>query len=81
MLNLVHRGPSGLPRRGRSCRNTDTLENELRVREMKYREAVDELKKAEFNNEALQREVAALRGGSKISPEEAARTFGLSALL
>jgi len=59
------------------CRNRDVLENELRARDMQYREAVDELKKAEFQNEALQRELDALRRGSKIGPEEAARTFGL----
>lgn len=60
------------------CRsNQQLLESELRAREIQYHEAMDELKRSEFQNEALQRELNDLRRGSKISPEDAARTFGL----
>ena len=59
------------------CRNRDLLENELRARDIQYRETLDELKKAELHNEALQREVYSLRRGSKISPEQALHTYGL----
>ena len=63
------------------CRNNDLLENELRARDIQYREILDDLKKTEFINEALQRENDALRRGSKISPEQAAQTFGLKQIV
>src|SRR5579871_3461828 len=60
------------------CRNrTDLVENELRERDKQYREALDELGKADHRSEAQQREIDALRHGATISPEVAAQTFGL----
>jgi hypothetical protein len=61
------------------CRtnNADLLENELRARDIQFREAIDELKKSEFQKEALQREVESLRRGTHFSPEAAAQIFGL----
>ncbi len=60
------------------CRNrTDLVENELRERDRQYREALEELGKSDHRSEAQQREIAALRQGATISPEQAAQTFGL----
>src|SRR5262245_14158455 len=60
------------------CRNNQELvENDLRARDLQYREALDELLKSEGRTEALQRENEALRKGSKITPEQAALTYGL----
>lgn len=59
------------------CRSNDLLENELRARDFQYRELLDELKKSEFHNEALQRELQAIRQGRPLSPEQAAQTFTL----
>jgi hypothetical protein len=61
------------------CRNNnELLENELRVRDNKYREALEEQRAAELRVEALQREVLALRqGNAPVTPEVAAQTFGL----
>ena len=60
------------------CRNkTDLVEMELRTRETMYREALEEQRRIEGHNLALQREIEALRQGSKITPETAAQTFGL----
>src|SRR5687767_15118264 len=58
-------------------KNNDLLENELRARDIQYREALDELGKAELRNDSLYRENEALRKGSKLTPEQAAQTFGL----
>jgi hypothetical protein len=55
----------------------DLLENELRERDRQYREALDELGKADHRSEAQQREIEALRKGAPITPEQAAQTFGL----
>ncbi|MCI0379124.1 MAG: hypothetical protein L0215_16065 [Gemmataceae bacterium] len=60
-----------------ACKNKDLVENELRARDIQYREALEELGKAETRNDSLLREVEALRKGSKLSPEKAALTFGL----
>ena len=59
------------------CRNKDVLENELRVRDFQYRDLLDDLKKSEFHNDSLQREIEAMRKGSPVTPEQAAQTFGL----
>lgn len=60
------------------CRNrTDVVEGELRTRETLYREALEEQRRSEARVEALQREVEALRKGSKLLPEQAAQTFGV----
>lgn len=59
------------------CRNTDLVETELRTRDQQYRQALDDLGKLESYNDALQRELAALRQGHAPLPEHAAPTFGL----
>jgi hypothetical protein len=62
------------------CRSgNDLVESELRRKEMLYRDALAELKSAETRNEALQRELDAIRhaGPSPLPPEVAAPTFGL----
>jgi DNA-binding transcriptional regulator YiaG len=55
----------------------DLLEAELRKKEEMYRELLESCSSAEARSEALSAEVAALRKGAKVTPEEAARTFGL----
>ncbi len=68
--------PVLLPSTG--CRNkTDLVEAELRSRSHQYREALEEQQRSEFRIMALQREIEALRQGSKITPEQAVQTFGL----
>lgn len=60
------------------CRNTtDKVEAELRNREVMYREAVEEQRRAEAQIVALHREIEALRVGAKVTPEQAAQAFGL----
>jgi hypothetical protein len=60
------------------CRHkSDLVENELRERDNQYREALEELGKAEHRSDAQQREIEALRKGAPITPEQAAQTFGL----
>lgn len=67
--------PLGLTPSG--CKNKDALENELRSRDIQYREALEELGKAEHRTEAQEREIEALRHGATVTPEQAAQTFGL----
>ena len=60
------------------CRNkTDIIEAELRTKETLYRESLEEQRRSEARIQALQFEIDALRLGSKITPEQAASTFGL----
>ncbi len=59
------------------CKRNDLVENELRERDKQYREALDELGRADHRTEAQQREIEALRKGAPITPEQAAQTFGL----
>jgi hypothetical protein len=62
------------------CRsNCDLVEAELRTREMQLADLRTERDHLHADNDALQREIAALRGGSptKLSPEEASQTFTL----
>src|SRR5579883_378442 len=65
------------------CRsNTDLVESELRHKEALYREALDELKRIEAHNDALQREIVALRQSTPpaalpVPPPEVASAFGL----
>lgn len=61
------------------CRhnNSELLEAELRARDLQFREALEELGKAEARNQALWFELEAVRKGSKVPPEHAAQTFGL----
>jgi hypothetical protein len=62
-----------------ACRhnNNQLLENELRAKEALYRDTLQDLKRIEAQNEALQREVAARHAGPPLPPEVAAPTFGL----
>jgi hypothetical protein len=59
------------------CKNNDLLENELRSKDNQYRDALEELGRAEHRSAAQQREIEALRRGAKVTPEQAAQTFGL----
>ncbi len=61
------------------CRTggSDVLENELRKKDVQYRELLDDFTSTEARNETLQRENEALRKGAKITPEQAAATFGV----
>lgn len=59
------------------CRRNDLVENELRARDVQYREALEEMMRTESINENLRRENDALRAGSNLSPELAAQTFGV----
>lgn len=69
---------------GAGCRgNCDLVEAELRTREMQLAGLRDELNQLHAHNQALQHEVAALRGGGpfKVSPEEASQTSPLRSLV
>jgi len=59
------------------CRRRDLVENELRARDIQYREALEELMRSEAISSDLRRENEALRAGQKLSPEQAAQTFGV----
>src|SRR5262249_33595246 len=62
------------------CRNpSELLEAELRTRENDVRELRDELYRQECQNEALQREMRAVRqsGSAKVTPEQASQTYTL----
>jgi hypothetical protein len=67
------------------CRggNCDLVEAELRTREMQLADLRSERDNLVSHNQALQREIAALRGGSpvKVSPEEASQTYTLRSLV
>ncbi|MBI3822188.1 MAG: hypothetical protein HY289_05855 [Planctomycetes bacterium] len=64
------------------CRNkTDLVEMELRTREQLYREVLSQQQSSEARMLALQLEIEALRKGSKISPEQAASTYGLKRIV
>ena len=64
------------------CRNrTDLVEMELRVRETKYRESLEEQRRADSRADALQQELDALRMGNKLLPEQAAQTYGLKRIV
>jgi hypothetical protein len=64
------------------CRRNDLVESELRKKESLYRDTLVELKRIEAQNDALQREVGALRqdtahGVPILPPEIASPLFGL----
>ncbi len=61
------------------CRNCDLVEAELRSRENELRELRGNLTHAELENEALLREIAAVRQGTaaKMSPEQASQFYGV----
>ncbi|MCI0682459.1 MAG: hypothetical protein L0Y71_10165 [Gemmataceae bacterium] len=62
------------------CKSRELVENELRARDIQYREAMEELGRTEAQNQALQRELEALRRGAHIPPEQAAQLFGVKRL-
>lgn len=59
------------------CKSRELVENELRARDIQYREALEVLGRTEAQKEALERENQALRQGAKVTPEQAASMFGL----
>jgi hypothetical protein len=59
------------------CKRSDLVENELRARDNQFREAVEELNRTGSENEALRREVAALRTGTAPPSEIASNVYGL----
>jgi hypothetical protein len=63
--------------------NCDLVEAELRTREMQLADLRAERDNLVAHNQALQREVCSLRGGSpyKMSPEEASQTYTLRSLV
>jgi hypothetical protein len=65
------------------CRhaNQELLESELRTKEIQYRELLDEHEKTEHHNQALEREIEAIRKGSRLSSEQAAQTYNLKRIV
>jgi hypothetical protein len=65
------------------CRNCDLVEAELRTRDNDLRQMRDEMTRLEAHNDALQRELCALRGfpsSSNHPPELAAQTYSLRSI-
>lgn len=58
------------------CRRNDLVENELRARDVQYREAMEEMMRTDAVNQDLRRENEALRAGGNLTPEQAA-LFGV----
>jgi hypothetical protein len=69
----------GLLSAAAGCRNCELVEAELRTREIDLREVRAELARVEAHNEALVRELGALRHSApaKMSPEQASQTYTL----
>jgi hypothetical protein len=65
------------------CRhaNQELLESELRTKEIQYRELLDEHEKSEHHSKALEREIEAIRRGSKLSSEQAAQIYNLKRIV
>jgi hypothetical protein len=64
------------------CRNCDLVEAELRTLERDLSQIRDELFRSEAHNDALHRELRALRqGGDKTTPEAAAQKYSLRQLV
>lgn len=64
------------------CRNkADVVEMELRNRETMYRELLEEQRRNEGRILGLQLEVEALRKGNKVTPEQAASTYGMKRIV
>jgi hypothetical protein len=57
------------------CRRNELVENQLRARDVEYREALEELMRNESMNADLRRENEALRASQNLSPDVAALTF------
>lgn len=63
------------------CRRSDLVEQELRARDVQYREALQELMRSEATVDNLRRENDVLRAGSGLSPELAAANFSVRKLV
>jgi hypothetical protein len=65
------------------CRSnkTNKIEGELRSREEMYREAVEEQRRMEANNQALRMEIEALRAKEKVAPEIAPTVYGVKRIV
>jgi hypothetical protein len=64
------------------CRNrTDLIEAELRSRDQYLRDSLEQQQRNEAYIISLQRELEAIRKGAKITPEQAAQTFGLKRIV
>lgn len=63
------------------CKSRELVENELRARDIQYREALEELGRTEAQNQALQQELEAVRRGANITPELAAQMFGVKRIV
>jgi hypothetical protein len=65
------------------CRSCDAVEDQLRLRDNELREARDELCRTRAYNDALQRELGAIRhvGSGKITPEFASQTYMLKSIV
>jgi hypothetical protein len=60
------------------CRNkSGPVEAELRTKEILYRHSLEDLERSEARIMAMEQELDALRKGAKITPEQAASTFGI----
>src|SRR5437868_156749 len=57
------------------CRNNDLVENELRARDIQYREAISELNRTEAFADSLRRENDAIRAGQGLPPEVASQVY------
>ncbi|MBI2804358.1 MAG: hypothetical protein HYX68_05160 [Planctomycetes bacterium] len=66
---------------GCSRNKSDLIEAELRDRTQLYREALEDQRRADARILSLQREVEALRQGAKVTPDQAAQTFGLQRIV
>jgi hypothetical protein len=73
----------GLACAGCRSNNCDLVEAELRTRELQLADLRAQRDQLHAYNDALQREIAALRGGTplKLSPEEASQTFTLRSIV
>jgi hypothetical protein len=65
------------------CRSCDLVEAELRTRDREVRELKGELNRTELFNDALQRELHAIRGNgaSPLTPEAASQTYTLKEIV
>ncbi len=59
------------------CRRNELVENQLRARDVQYREALEELMRSEAVSTDLRRENDAMRAGGKLTPDQAAQTYGV----
>jgi hypothetical protein len=64
------------------CRNkTDLVEMELRTKETLFRQCLEDQQRSQAYIQALQLEIEALRKGNKLTPEQAASSFGIKRIV